>query len=64
MKKVSATQDLEETYGNILSVVVLGNMNIINKKGVVNPGASLWIRNDGTAYLMMFHIFQSWITLK
>ncbi|XP_050919062.1 uncharacterized protein LOC127136559 [Lathyrus oleraceus] len=34
LKKFYATQDLKETYGNIIFAFVFGNMNIIKKKGV------------------------------
>ena len=39
-------EDMEETYGNILSTDVLGNMNIINKKDVIQPHGSLMIKLD------------------
>lgn len=31
-KEIVATQDLEESYGNILSVAILGHMKIIKKR--------------------------------
>lgn len=43
LKKVSATRDVEETYGKILVVFVLDNMNINKKKDVVEVEVSLSI---------------------
>lgn len=54
LKKVSATRDLEETYGNILSTVVLRKMNIIKKKDVVKPEESLSLKSGKTTYLEDF----------
>lgn len=54
LKKVSATQDLEETYGNIPFVDVLGNMNIIKMNDMVKSEESISIRSGKTAYIKDF----------
>lgn len=54
LEKVYATQDLEETYGNIISTTVLRNMNIIKKKDVVKSNESLCIKSGKTYYLEDF----------
>lgn len=38
-------------YGNILSTNVLGNMNIIKEKNVIQPPTSLKIGNGKTTYI-------------
>lgn len=64
LKKVSATQDLEEIHGNIFSATIFGNMNINKKKYMVKPEASICIRSVNTAYIDDFYIFSSWTNLK
>lgn len=44
-------EDMEKTYGNILSVVLLRNMSIIKKRYVIQPPACLRIKNVKTAYI-------------
>lgn len=51
LKADNATQDLEESYGNIMSAAILGHMNIIKKMEVVKIEAGLRIRSGKTAYL-------------
>lgn len=43
--------DMELIYGNILSAVVLRNVNIIKKKDVIHPHVSIRIRNDKIGYI-------------
>lgn len=51
-----ANEDIEELYGNTLSVVVLGNTDIIKKRDVIQPPTSLRIRNDKTTYIVDFPV--------
>lgn len=54
LKAVNATQDLEESYGNIMSTKVLSHMKIIKKNEVVIPEASLSIKSGKPSYLKDF----------
>lgn len=54
LKKVSTTQDLEESYGSILSVGVISNMNIIKNKNMVKSEASFNIISGKTTYIEDF----------
>lgn len=49
-----ASKDREETYENILLIIVLGNMNINNKRDVIQPPASLMVKNDKIVYITDF----------
>ena len=55
LKAANATQDLEESYGNIMPVAIMSHMKIIKKKELVIPLASLSIRSSKTAYLDDFN---------
>lgn len=56
LKATGTTQNLEGSYGIILSTVVLGHMKIIEKKDVVKPEASLRIRSSKTTYIEDFPV--------
>lgn len=56
LMNLGVNEDMEIIYGNILSVDVLGNMNIIKKKDVIHPPSILMIRNDNIEYIYDFPV--------
>lgn len=59
LKETSTTQDLEESYGNIMSASIQGHMKIIKKKDVVKPEASLSIKSGKIAYIKDFPVISN-----
>lgn len=64
LMKLGSSEDMKMIYGNILSVVVLGNMNIIKKKYVIHPLQASGLGMTTLNILMIFQPSPRWIIVN